>query len=95
MVLTFGAYGSGAAPKIVGSLDKSATGDWAVYNVTGSSTQAVTKLSLPNGVAFIDLGATINIAQYPIGSKVTICSKAHTSECAVGYIKCCWSRRNV
>lgn len=66
-------------------------GSFLVFGVgkarAGTVTLANTKLSLVNGTAFVDLGATINLAQYPAGTGIQICSKTNTSECVSGYVQ--------
>jgi hypothetical protein len=90
--ITFGAYGSGAMPEISGATIL-ASGAWSQTTSSAgiigpsSVSQANTKLSLANGAAFVDLGATINLAQYPAGSQIDICSVTNSSQCVSGYIK--------
>jgi hypothetical protein len=83
--ITFGAYGSGVLPKILGSVAlQSAT--WTAYTglVTGSVTQANMRLSTVNGTAFVDFGASGSLTPYT-GALITITDSA--SHTITGYIK--------
>jgi hypothetical protein len=85
--ITFGAYGSGADPQILGSVAASSPGAWEAasipFSISGSVTQANTKLSIAAGKAFADLNATISLTSY-IGGLLTIKdSGGHT---LTGYI---------
>ena len=83
--ITFGAYGTGAMPIISGSDSPSFSG----VPLTSSDPVALsnTKISLINGTAFADFGATINLAQYATGTPISICSVTNSAECITGYIK--------
>lgn len=83
--ITFGAYGSGAKPKVLGSSELK-TASWTQY--TGVSTGSVSrdnmKLSLVNGTAFVDFSSP-NTLTDNIGKQITITDSA--GKHLVGYIK--------
>jgi hypothetical protein len=79
--ITFGSYGTGALPIINGS--NIVTGSWT-QTTNAPVSQANMRLSLINGDAFVDFGATNSLTPY-IGGKLTITdSSGHT---LIGYIK--------
>lgn len=55
-------------------------------DVTGTVTAENMKVSLVNGVSFVDFSSP-NILTANIGKRVTICSVSSTTQCATGYIK--------
>jgi hypothetical protein len=63
-----------------------ATTPAGVSTVTGTIATANMKLSLTNGVAFVDGGSAPALTTY-LGDAITICSKTNTTECVSGYIK--------
>jgi hypothetical protein len=53
----------------------------------GTVTLANTKISLVDGIAFVDLGATINLATHPAGTAFSLCAATNPTHCITGYVK--------
>jgi hypothetical protein len=85
--ITFGAYGTGAPPQILGSVPASAAGAWKAasvpFSVSGSVVQANMRLSIVGGNALADFSVSGSLTSY-IGGLLTITdSGGHT---ITGYI---------